>query len=389
MNWNNWKSWTAIITIAGAIGLTATVKVDCQGPPDPAPTPGPVDPPTPVPFTGFQYIESIKLPEEAAGASMGFAAGCVTLRKIDGQTYFVFDTHISTHGMLWVGKIDGTTVVPVQTLGRPYGELVPSEAGWYVTSLRFEGDTLFWTFGKDYNSNQKAESFAGKTTFKPGTWEVVSSELLPAVPQGNLWARGGTLQAADGTLLLGLGGYYSIFGGGSYGPSLVDPITGKAWLGYPDGHKAPRPGDYYKAAPTVEDWLAETPTDGMGLWTGADEIGGENHASLGLWIGDKVIFATYQGTGRIGYDAGTITSTAKVNRLYTYNAADLYAVRDGRKQPWEPVPTITDWPIPDGLMPTARIAGAVADGDDVWIVWVNAVDGRLERYPVLTRWAMR
>ena len=322
-------------------------------------------------------IETHNLPIKASGWSTGFAPGCIA--NI-GDNKFLFDTHVYSNGCLWMGDSVGSIIEDNINLSL-YGGL----ANGRVTGLFYDSPNLYFSFGPEYNTGNKSCSFIGVTTLDGG------AKLLGDIPQGNLWSRGGITKAPDGTILTGFGGVYTIFAGGSFGPCLVDD-RGVAWLGYPQENKCYRPDDYYPsdelvAQGSASSWLAEAPSNGFGKWAGTDEIGGEDHSSCVLWIGDYVYIWCYQGTGRIGYDSSAVTAHSHINRVYRYSISDLYAVRDGKMSPWEPVPEVTDFPIPAGLLPTARVAGGCkVDDSTFYIVWVNAVSAGVEYYPAVVKY---
>lgn len=375
----------------GTLTIEFKLNIEPASPPPSPPPPPPVPPPMPKLFEGFELIESFKYPTTSVeGTTTAFGPGCLAGRKMYGNMYFVMDCHLGAHGELWVSTLktvegDGRYICKLFSIGRPFGDVVPNLPGWTVTGLMFVGDSMYFTFGKSYNTDQKAESFAGVVEFVKDSWIVKSVRLLPSVGNNlnNLWARGGVTQATDGTILVGFGGYYSIIAGGSFGPCLVDPNSRRVWLGYRDPKKAIRPGDYIPVF-SDGDWLA--PESGE-HWAASDEIGGEDHSSFCLWIDDKVIFSTYQGIGKIGYD-GSVTAESRVNRLYVYNAQDIYDVRDGDKNAWDPVPEVIDFAPPPGCEPSARMAGGHYDREtgEVWIVWVNAWVSGPELYPILARY---
>ena len=160
--------------------------------------------------------------------------------------------------------------------------------------------------------------------------------------------------------------------------------------------RAPRPGDYLLAdtAGSGSGWMGRNPVGENGSWTGADEIGGEGGAGAALFVdipaGRGVLFWASQGTGRIGYDAGSITSAGRKNRLYIYDPEKLLAVYRGERDRAVPPEAVVDWQSPPGFL-EGRIGGVAQDPDDptiFYMVHTMAYHSGVEYYPVLHRYRL-
>jgi hypothetical protein len=145
------------------------------------------------------------------------------------------------------------------------------------------------------------------------------------------------------TLALGFGGYYSICGPCSRGPALgaiFDPDPAKntvdlvPLLAYANGAIAPRDGDYFSA--NCGFW-AEPPADPTkGYWTFDDW----SRSGVFIDLADKHGYVAFVrlGTGRLGYDYGSIGSAGASQYWYFYDPKDLGAVAKGAKKPGEVMP---------------------------------------------------
>jgi hypothetical protein len=173
---------------------------------------------------------------------------------------------------------------------------------------------------------------------------------------------------------VGFGGYYSICASASNGPALAAAATPDPQkktldivelLVYPHakGFSAVRDGDYFIANCS---WGGKQPQSRTrGSWTM------EDHVASAVFIdqpeGHAFIAFADLGTGRMGYDYGNIASAGDADWWYFYDPADLGAVAQGRKQPWEVQPhsrTKVDYPLAAGQRgqtPPAPIYGSCFD----------------------------
>lgn len=364
----------------------------------------------------LKFLGAFKLPREACGQSTGYAAGCLALRHVNNRPRLFSDSHVATGGAVY--EVDIPTLA--KEMPYPTAEIVHEWGDIYQgrkqkgngESYNLDGETpttglrwdeadqrLWWTYGQRYNTeNQDAPTF-GATRLKDkemtaeGPWKL-------RLPQS--WQRGGTLEipvwfadkyTGGKRLGVGFGGYYSIFEGGSYGPTLsaaAEPAAGQppasvTLLAYPDPHLCPRNDNYRQAA---EGWMGKNPVNGRGTWNSTDEIGGEHTSAGVVWIDapDKhgLLFFVSLGTGRIAYENGGIQCEGRENALYIYDPADLAKVAQRNAQPWSPVPKFhrLDNPAP-GL--AGRAAGVAYDAAArrLYVVFVSAYPDGEESYPVV------
>lgn len=364
----------------------------------------------------LKFHGAFKLPQVACGQSTGYAAGCLALRYVNNQPRLFSDSHVSTGGAVY--EVDVPTLA--KEMPYPTAEIVHQWGDIYQgrkqkgngESYNLDGETpttglrwdeaeqrLWWTYGQRYNTeNQDAPTFGatrlkGKEMTAEGPWKL-------RLPQS--WQRGGTLEipawfadkyTGGKRLGVGFGGYYSIFEGGSYGPTLsaaTEPVAGRppaavTLLAYPDPHLCPRDDDYRQAA---EGWMGKNPVNGRGTWNSTDEIGGEHTSAGVVWIDapDKhgLLFFVSLGTGRIAYENGGIQCEGRENALYIYDPADLAKVAQRKAQPWSPVPKFhrLDNPAP-GL--AGRAAGVAYDAAArrLYVAFVGAYPDGEESYPVV------
>ena len=418
------------------IGFSRRVRVSQKEIPA---TPTPV-PPTPIPTsTPFQpaanilspdqflYLGSAILPQSALGRSTGFEVGLLASRKVGTELRFFNDTHIYSYGELYEFRVPSfSTSAPfppvesVKEWGSVYGRSrvdsnnVPYESGPPVNGLFWDSvrQGLWWAYGEPYNTQNRNAPSVGFSAFSAdGNISPQSALRLHPNDQANHWTRGCVTQIpsryADALggrrLAAGCGGYYSIIAGGSWGPAITafDPNAPQdrvVLLGYPvsSERRAPRPGDYFiaESAGAGSGWMGPNPNGSAGKWTGADEIGGETSAGsvlfLDLNVGRGVMFWASQGTGRIGYDSGAITSTGRKNRLYVYDPEKLLQVYRGERDLAIEPEYFIDWPTPGGFL-EGRVAGIAQDPDDssvFYMLQTGAIQSGPEFYPVIHKYRL-
>ncbi|HVL13098.1 MAG TPA: hypothetical protein VM529_11065 [Gemmata sp.] len=333
--------------------------------------------------------------------STGFCVGVLAMRDMpNGERHFLSDGHIYTSGSLYAFRLTNEPVVEiVADLGQDlYEEKRPP--GKKVNGLFIDRQTdyLYFVGDQQYDTGDKADTILHAAKLAAGEWKPHASHDESELPNphgsNNLWTRGSVFRTPDGLLARGSGCYYSIIGGGSWGPCLVFQ-DGRVLLGYPEGHRCVRPGDYWMAHPG---WMGESPpvNSKFGTFTGGDECGGENWSNAAVWLDDPKLRGffvnTCQGVGRIGYDGGNITRQDTVNRIYVYDPEELAKVRSGEMKSWEPTPRIynmTPPPIPGrATNPFARMSGGCYDksGRKFYAVWVLAYHQGVEHYPVLAEY---
>jgi hypothetical protein len=145
------------------------------------------------------------------------------------------------------------------------------------------------------------------------------------------------------TLALGFGGYYSICGSASRGPALgAIPLPNPEQVAVPvtpllhSPHPMPaiRDGDYFNA--NCSFWSEQPRDPNHGTWSYDD------WCRAGVFIDTPSAHAYLAlvrlGTGRLGYDFGTITSAGSAEYWYFYDPADLGEAAIGQKHPWQVEP---------------------------------------------------
>jgi len=155
-------------------------------------------------------------------------------------------------------------------------------------------------------------------------------------------------------MAVGFGGYYSICGSASRGPSLgaiarPDPEQNTMdllpMMTYIDGISAcPRDGNYFSNIY----WITRPENPWSGEWTGVDVT----RAGVFIDLPDKkgYISFTRQGIGRIGYDYGGYNADGHYQDVwYFYDVEDLGAVALGEKVATSVLPntySTVQYPIP-------------------------------------------
>lgn len=364
----------------------------------------------------LRFIGAFKLPQQACGQSTGYAAGCLALRHVNKRPRLFSDSHVSTGGAVYEVELPALAKMPpyaTAEIAREWGDIYQGhkhkangesynlDGETPTTGLRWDEpkQRLWWVYGQKYNTeNQDAPTF-GATRFKDdkltaeGPWKLKLTQS---------WQRGGTLEipasfadkyTGGKRLGVGFGGYYSIFEGGSYGPTLSaaeEPQEGKSpafvtLLAYPMEHPCVRDANYKHVS---EGWMGMNPVDGRGTWNATDEIGGELFSGGAVWIdaADKhgLLFFASLGTGRIAYENGGVQCAGRENALFIYDPTELVKVAQGKAKPWTPTPKFYPFKNPaDGM--EGRPAGVAYDAAArrLYVVFINAyVDGE-EAYPLV------
>lgn len=364
----------------------------------------------------FQFVGAFKLPQKACGQSTGYAAGCLALRIVDKQPRLFSDSHVSTGGAVYEVEVPAPAKdepYPTASIVREWGDIYqghkqkangesyPLDGEVPTTGLRWDEaeQKLWWTYGQKYNTeNQDAPTFGatrfnGETLVAEGPWRLSIAQS---------WQRGGTLEipawfadkyAKGYRLGVGFGGYYSIFEGGSYGPTLSavsKPVEGKSpgfvtLLAYPIKHECVRDANYHHVA---KNWMGKDPVGERGTWNATDEIGGEICSAGAIWIDapDKhgLLFFASLGTGRLAYEDGGVQAAGREDALFIYDPADLAKAAQKKADPWSATPKFYPWKNPAPGM-TGRVAGVSYDAGSrkLYVVFINAyVDGE-EAYPLV------
>jgi hypothetical protein len=262
---------------------------------------GPKGTPTPaateiLDIANFEYLGTASLPQSAVGTSTGYSTGLLGVRKVGGELHFFSDTHIYSLGQLYEYKLPAFAIgenppaaVVIKEWGDIYGSTRVDTDGapitYPVNGLFWDNALggLWWAGNPSYNTLNRASPSAGLVLINAdGTFTPTAAQRFYVEGQSNThWVRGCIIEVPsrfaaqfdNKSRAIGCGGYYSIIGGGSWGPALTvfdpDKISErKIVLGYPvsSDRRAPRPPDYYIAdsAGAGAGWMGPNPVDGVG-----------------------------------------------------------------------------------------------------------------------------
>jgi hypothetical protein len=312
----------------------------------------------------FEYAGSFKLPEAVEGCGSAFTESGLALRKAaDGKTLFVatgLQKKIVYEATIpELVKLEGADHKPLKTakVKRTWGELklpkqvegetIHANAGFWWDE---DHKTLYWSYYHGYMTGRVPVLAAsrleeGKPPAHGGPWYI---------PETSPWYKaywGGVTQlpkefadryTGGRRLALGFGGYYSICAAASRGPALcaiAEPDPAKSTVDlldllvypWPKEIAAPRDGGYFVANC---EWGGAQPRDpDRGWWTMDDW----SRAGVFIDLPEKhgLLMLAYLGTGRMGYDYGTITSAGHASWWYFYDPQDLAAAAQGKRKPWE------------------------------------------------------
>jgi hypothetical protein len=310
-------------------------------------------------FDDFEYLGSFKLPAKVGQGGGGYSESGLALRKPKdgprrlflnythpGQTLFEIEVPA-------LAKFEDRNAAPLKVaeVKKVWGQISankvsPNGGLWWDE----EKQILYWTYYHGYWTGGALPVLNASRLADDGTVAAVGSWTVPS----QKWHWGGVTRlpkefadkfTGGRTLALGFGGYYSICGPASRGPSLgviadPDPANqGKdvdlvELLGYKDPARAPRDGDYFSA--NCGFWYDPPENARKGSWTFDD------HCRSGLFISlpDRHAYIAFVrlGTGRQGYDYGGITSAGSAQHWYFYNPANLGAVAKGAAKPGSVAP---------------------------------------------------
>jgi hypothetical protein len=188
----------------------------------------------------------------------------------------------------------------------------PNPPGTVLASLRIATvNQLVFNCFRFYDTTPPANSRPTLGVLNLETGKVTNPWVLnPKVP--NLMQRGATINVKGEVFIAG-GGYYSIFQGGSWGPTLVS--KNKTFLSYPV-QRCKRPSTVILHA---RDWVGTDP----GLWTAGDYIGGDDYAAAAVKIDDRLIYFVSLAEGRCAYGPGGIHSDRRRTYLFEYSWSQL------------------------------------------------------------------
>ncbi|MHB1034179.1 MAG: hypothetical protein ACYC35_19635 [Pirellulales bacterium] len=361
-------------------------------------------------FGDFEYLGSFKPPMVVGQSRGAFSDTGLALRAMpDGRdrlfvnythpTQALFEIEIPELGKVRNGAhADLKTAAVKQVWGSlnipvPGEEPLSPNGGFVWLEAK---QTLVWTWYHGYKTGDAPPVLAATRLSKgavthAGPWRVAA----PGGLYKSYW--GGVLplpkafadQYTGGkTLALGFGGYYSICAAASRGPALgaiPDPTEGQksvpvtAMLYHPHESPAPRDGDYFNA--NCGFWSEQPAGPEQGTWTYDD------WCRAGAFAETKTGRAAYlafvrEGTGRLGYDFGTITSAGSAEYWYCYDPKDLGAAARGQTTPWKIAPSsMTRVGYPLGRTVTGACFDARTGRLYVCLSWAYP-DG-LESFPVI------
>jgi len=314
-------------------------------------------------FKDFQYLGSFKPPPTVAKARGAYSNTGLAVRPMpDGTTrLFVNYTHpaqvlfeIEAPELVRVagGRHAGLKVAAVKKVWGAIrtakkGERVIAPNGGFVWD---EGRrTLTWTWYHGYKTGPAppvvgaAKLGADGKVVVSGPWYIPKSVGLYKSYWGGVTRLPKAFAAkytGGRTLALGFGGYYSICGSASRGPALgaiAEPDPAKRaveiteMLYYRHGAPAPRDGDYLNA--NCGYWAEQAESPSKGSWTYNDSC------SAGAFVdapgGAAYIVFARLGTGRLGYDFGSITSAGSAQYWYFYDPEDLGRAAKSLVKPWQ------------------------------------------------------
>ena len=317
-------------------------------------------------FEDFEYVGSFKPPKHVKRARGAFSESGLALREMPDGTKRLFMNY--THPAQVLFEIEIPPLVKVKDGKHAPLKVAAVKKIWGGMRMPKAGDegiapnggfvwdegrkTLYWTSYHGYKTG-KAPPVLGASKLADdgrithyGPWYMPKSVGY----YKSYWGGVTRLPKAFAdkytggrTLALGFGGYYSICAPASRGPALgaiarPDPdkktVDIVEMLFYGHGAKAPRDGDYLNANCGYWGDQPESPT--KGYWTYDD------WARAGVFIdtpSKQAYIAFVQlGTGRMGYDFGSIGSAGRVRYWYFYAPADLGKAAKGLTKPWKIVP---------------------------------------------------
>ena len=317
-------------------------------------------------FADFEYAGSFKPPRTVGEARGAFSESGLALRtgpdnherllmNFTHPKQVLFAVEIpplvritnGQHAALNTARV--TTVWGSVKLLSPGNDPISPNGGFaWIEKTR----TLLWTWYHGYKTGE-APPVLGATrlgengsTTSLGPWRVSVPGGLYKSYWGGVIALPPAFAAhyTDGqTLALGFGGYYSICAAASRGPALgaipfpdpeqsTVPVT--TLLAHPHDSPAPRDGNYFNA--NCGFW-SEQPGDRLnGTWSFDD------YCRAGVFIETPsthgYLAFVRLGTGRLGYDFGTITSAGTAEYWYLYDPCELGEAALGHRQPGQVKP---------------------------------------------------
>lgn len=386
-------------------------------------------------YADFDYLGAFRLPEEACGWTTAYGSSGIAIRRVGPDLRFFAAVHVYSGGLVYEVGYPGIGTDPrtwptaaIETEpcdvygGRKHlgGTSEPFDGSSWTHGLFFDDAShrLYWSFGDVYNADASNDHFLGATVFSGGNpahslgpWTTSDPENAHAQR-----VRGGVLRIpqwfADNytggrVLGIGFGGYYSIIGPGSMGPTLfamaepgeeerVDPV---ALLAHPvpldqSDRWAVRPTNYSIAANL--DW-GRGP-DSRGYWAPGDTVEG-----AAVWIDEPsrhgLLYFAELNTGRIAYEFGGLQADGHRPYWYVYDPKDLAEVASGRREPWQVGPadvTPVEYPATGESQDAStgaarRVAGAAYDraSHTLFVEVLNGFQGDGEQFPLIHAYRLR
>jgi len=315
----------------------------------------------PLRFDDFKYLGSFKLPHQVGNGGGGYSESGMTLRKYPDGTERLLINFTHPQGTLFEVDIPDVkslvkyqagdasqllTAEPKKIWGAVAQNEVGANGGMYWDHA---SDTLYWTYYHSYWTGGDLPILQATRLNDDGTMTPVGSWTVP----NQKWHWGGVTRLpksfadryTDGkTLALGFGGYFSVSAPCSRGPALSviaepDPAANRVdglvnLLSYDQSKPAPRPGNYFNS--NCGYWNEQPRSRAKGTWTYDD------HCRSGVMIDleDKQGYITFPrlGTGRLGYDYGSINRAGTVQYWYFYDTRHLGQAARGEREAGEMLP---------------------------------------------------
>jgi hypothetical protein len=330
------------------------------------------------------------------------------MRKVEGQKHLIVGTGTYATDMYEldipqpVAIVDGNhSSVPVASFIRDWGpidfgtdnpnhERVYPNCGFWFDN---DSSTMYWShYNSYYTGGPSGFPTLASTRFNTdGTTTNLNAWYIPNGynPFKSYW--GGVLPLSERfaakytggrDMAVGFGGYYSICGTASRGPSLgaiahPDPAQTTMdllpMMTYIDGISAcPRDGNYFSNIY----WITRPPNPWTGEWTGVDGT----RAGVFIDLPDKKGYISFarQGIGRIGYDYGGYNADGHYQDVwYFYDIEDLGAVAQGNKVVTSVLPDTysnVQFPIPGRM-----VSGACFD-EETRLLYVYVMQSIPQQY---------
>ncbi|MGB2819994.1 MAG: NBR1-Ig-like domain-containing protein [Phycisphaerae bacterium] len=397
----------------GQPGGAGTIEVTARPAETPARTPEPKaasDGKRPLTRADFEYVGSFKAPKAVGQARGAFSESGLALRRTsDGAgrlfmnythpTQVLFEIDIPEPVRIERGRHADLRTAEVRKVWGPVkiarsGEQTIRPNGGFVWVERTR--TLIWTWYHGYKTGSAPPvlgatrlSDDGKMTSR-GPWYVSAPSGLYKSYWGGVMALPKAFAdkyTGGRALALGFGGYYSICAPASRGPALgaiAEPDPAKEtvavteMLVHPHNRPAPRDGNYFNA--NCGFWGDQPQSPAKGSWTYDDWC--RAGAFIDAPSGWAYVAFVRLGTGRMGYDFGSIISAGQSQYWYFYDPNDLGQAAKGDKLARQVLPSsATPVRYPLGRSVTGACYDASSRRLYLCVAWAYP-DG-LESHPVI------